>query len=161
MPAVVAGGVTQDDIPHTITQKSCVYASNGVGTKSGSYVAMPDMAITVTPDIDCGAIVLFTGRAEQYGDLQERLTMGIALYLDGAMVAETILSPYAKLVYDPELGMYVPYVAAENALLFYGVPSLPAGQHTFQMYYQGAREFIGATGMYIRERLLQVTLFYR
>lgn len=161
MPAVVAGGVTQDDIPHTITQKACVYRDNGVGTKSGSYVAMPDMAITVTPDIDCGAIVMFTARAEQYGDLQQRLTMGIALYLDGVMIAETILSPYAELVYDPEIGMYVPYVAAENALLITGVPNLPAGSHTFQMYYQGAREFIGATGMYIRERLLQVTLFYR
>ncbi|MGE5594320.1 MAG: hypothetical protein ACM3X3_11675 [Betaproteobacteria bacterium] len=160
MPAVVAGGFSTDDMPHAITQRYCV-PGDSAGTKSGSYTAIPGMSITVNPDLDCGAIAMFTSRAEQYGDLNERLTMGIALYLDGAMVAETILSPYAKLVYDSELGMYVPYVAAENALLFHGIPSLPAGQHTFAMYFKGAQEFIGQTGIYLSDMSFVVTLFYR
>lgn len=165
MPEIVAGGIVAEDVPHVITERHQVNRDDSVGTKSGAYVPMPDTSLVVNPDITCGATIMFSGRAEQYGDLQERLTMGIALYLDGNMIAETILSPYAKLVYewDPdwEMWVWIPYVSTQNALLITAVQDLPAGEHTFAMYYKGAQEFIGKTGLIVRERVLQVTLFYR
>ncbi len=167
MPAIVAGGIAETDIPHVITNLYTVQGAAGTSrsTKSTSYVPVDDMAITVNPDLSCGAIAMFTGSAEQYGAINEYLELGIAIYLDGAMLAETLFSPYARLdqVWDDWAGMwiYVPRVTRQNVSIVTAVTNLPAGQHTFQVYFRGNAGFITDLGNRLLERSLTVMLFYR
>lgn len=167
MPAVVAGGIVETDIPHAITTVYSVQGAAGTtkSTNSASYVAVDDMIITVNPDIPCGAIAMFTGSAEQAGELNEWLEMGVAIYLDGSMLAETLHSPYGRLelVWDPVLEMYIPipYVARQNVTVLTAVTDLPAGQHRFQVYFRGNRQFITNCRNVLYDRSLTVVLFYR
>ena len=128
-------------------------------TTSKSYVAMEGMTITVAPEIDCGAIVMFSGNCNQYNELKGYVTMGIALYLDGVLKAETQLSPYADFIYenDRPVGRF----AHLNATLITAFENLPAGTHTFQMRFRGAVDIMGSSGLAFKERAMQVILFYR
>lgn len=160
MPAVVAGGIAKPEMP-TVVREYIVSADGNTPamTTSKSYVAMPGMTITVTPEVTCDAIVMFSGVCQQYSELKGYVTMGIALYLDGSRRAETLLSPYATLIKEGD--RYYPLVSRTNATLITAFKNLAAGTHTFQMYFRGASDVMGSSGLAFQERAMQVTLFYR
>lgn len=158
MPAIIAKGVTRPDMP-TVVQQYSVASESSTSTTSGSYVPMGGMTITVNPEINCGAIVMFSGQCQQYSELKGYVTMGIALYLDGNRIAETLLSPYATL--DTSGDRPLIYVSTQNATLIHGIPNLSAGSHTFQMYMRGATDVFGGAGIAFSQRAMQVILFYR
>ena len=158
MPAVVAGGITKPEMP-AVVRPYAVKSDTSTRTTSKSYVAMGGMSITVEPEVACDAIVMFSGVCQQYSELKGYVTMGIALYLDGVRKAETLLSPYATLVKEGD--WYVPYVSRTNATLITAFKNLPAGTHTFQMYFRGASDVAGSSGLAFEERAMQVVLFYR
>ena len=56
MPAIVAGGIAETDIPHAITNLYTVQGAAGTSrsTKSTSYVPVDDLVITVNPDLSVG-----------------------------------------------------------------------------------------------------------
>lgn len=167
MPQIIAGGIVETDIPHAITTTYTVQGAEGTyaSTKSTSYVKVSDMVITVEPDLPCGAIIMFTGSSEQYGALNEYLELGVALYLDGNRIAETLYSPYGILKYEyidwADMWMYIPYVTRQNISIVTAVTDLSAGEHTFQVYFRGNAAFITDLGNAIYERSLTVVLFYR
>lgn len=167
MPAVVAGGIVETDMPHAITALYTVQGAAGTSksTKSTSYVPVDDMVVTVNPDLPCGAIAMFTGSAEQYGAINEYLELGIAIYLDGTMLAETLFSPYARMdrVWHDWAGMwiYVPRVTRQNVSIITAVTDLSAEEHIFKVYFRGNSGFITDLGNKLLERSLTVVLFYR
>lgn len=160
MPAIIAGGITRPDMPDNIVTQYAAKATTRIRTTSKTYVPMGDMTITVAPEIDCGAIVMFSGAGEQYNELMAYAEMGVALYLDGVRKAETLLSPYAIMEMEGDERPVV-YVARINATLIAAFPTLSAGSHTFQMYFKGAVDLIFSSGLAFKERAMQVILFYR
>lgn len=162
MPVVVAGGIARPEMPVNIIREYRVHGTgaNYIGTTSKSYVPMTGMGITVNPEIACGAIVMFSCRCWQYQEVKGYVTMGIALYMDGVFQAETLLSPYANVII---IGDDRPIIEVTNAngTLITAFKSLSPGSHTFQMYYKGASDVMGSSGLRIGERVMQVILFYR
>lgn len=159
VPAIVAGGVSASDVTGAVTEKYIVTRTDDAKTTSQSYVPLPGMSITVNPGLACNAVIVFTGTCEQYNDLLGYVTMGIALYLDGAQVAETLLSPYATLEYIE--GWPVPRLVRLNGSIITAVQNLSPGSHTFEMRFRGVSDFIATSGLKITERTLLVSLFYR
>lgn len=158
MPSIVAKGVTREDMPTVVTEYHA-RATDSVYTSSNSYVALPNMSVTVNPTIPCQAIVMFSGSCRQTGELKGYVAMGVALYVDGVMRAEKQISPYADIDIDdgPPYPVYITWV---NATLFAAF-DLAAGSHTIQMRYKGATDVFGAAALMFRERALQTVLFYR
>lgn len=165
MPAIVARGISAPDMPGNIVTTYTVEASNTVVTNSASYVPVSDMVINVNPDIPCGAIVLFSASAQQAGELNEWMEMGVAIYLDNSLLAETLHSPYGRLEleWDDFFEMWIPtpYLARQNVSVITAITNLSAGQHKFQVYFRGNKQFIANCRNVLYERSLSVILFYR